>query len=347
MAFWYLLILIVSLIGVRLRREGFFPDFLGKEQCKAVKGFFILLVFLGHAIISIRNCGFSSDRMIDRLAFRIWSEMGQLVVVMFFFYSGYGVMSSLRTKGLKYLESYPQNRLLTTLVNFDIAVFCYLLLNWALGIRAGFSKVALSMIGWESVGNSNWFIFVILFCYLAFYLAFWVVRNNDLVGSMLVVMLVFAGMLALHRFKGNTYWYDTMLVFPVGVFYALYAEKITEAIQKHYWWTLAFLAGVFLVLHFGHIRSFHGLTLNIKAIVFSLLIVVLTMKVQVGNPWLLWCGLSLFPLYIYQRLPMLAIRGLAGKEWVCTNPHVFIGICFMVTVGIALLYNKWLRLKIV
>lgn len=46
-------------------------------------------------------------------------------------------------------------------------------------------------------------------------------------------------------------------------------------------------------------------------------------------------------------LPISAIRGLAGEKWVCANPHVFIGICFMVTVGIALLYNKYLRLKIV
>ena len=70
------------------------------------------------------------------------------------------------------------------------------------------------------------------------------------------------------------------------------------------------------------------------------------MKVRIGNKWLLWCGTSLFPLYIYQRLPMNAIRGWVGDSWVSINPNLYIGICFFLTVIIALLYNKYLRIKL-
>ena len=68
MIFWYLLILIVSLVNIKVCREGFFPDYLGKEQCNAVKGVFILLVFLGHILMYIKRCGFVFDQQIDKAA---------------------------------------------------------------------------------------------------------------------------------------------------------------------------------------------------------------------------------------------------------------------------------------
>lgn len=346
MVIWYLLVLIATLVGFQVCKKGFFPDFLGKEQCNAIKGVFILFVFLAHIIVVVQDCGFIAARRIDTMAYEILGQMGQLIVAMFLFYSGYGVMMSYRTKGEKYLEAYPKSRLLTTLVNFDIAVFCYLVLAWTMGGRPGFSKVALSMIGWDSLGNSNWYIFVILVCYLCFYVVMEMVHTRHFLGTVLVGALLLAAMLFLHAIKPH-YWYSTVLVFPAGMFYACYAETFNSLIQKHYGVVLVILTGAFLILHFGHIKAFHGLTYNLKAIVFSFLLVVITMKVRIGNKWLAWCGVSLFPIYIYQRLPMIAIRGLAGDEWVCGNPHVFIAICFLLTVGISLLYNRYLRIKIV
>ena len=103
---------------------------------------------------------------------------------------------------------------------------------------------------------------------------------------------------------------------------------------------------VFLILHFGNLRPLHGLTFNFQAIVFALLLVVLTMKVRIQNKWLIWCGISLFPLYIYHRWMMIAFRNGAGEAWVCANPHLYIGLCFILTAAVALLYNKYLRIKL-
>ena len=124
MLVWLFLILIVSLVNIKVCRKGFFSDYLGIKQCNAIKGVFILLVFFWHSLTKIIDSGFSFDRQIDWAAQAFHIEMGQLVVAMFFFYSGYGVMKSLIVKGKTYLDSYPRRRLLTTLLNFDIAVFC-------------------------------------------------------------------------------------------------------------------------------------------------------------------------------------------------------------------------------
>lgn len=346
MAVLYLLILVSALFGIRFCQNGFYEDFLGKEQCNAIKGIFILFVFAAHILGAVEECGFGTACFMDKLAFEIRGKVGQLIVALFLFYSGYGVMMSFRRKGESYLKSYPKSRLLSTLVNFDIAVCCYVLLAWIMGRPAGFSKIALSMIGWDSVGNSNWYIFVILSCYLVFYLVFKVVRDRYFLGSILVGALVLIGMLILHDVK-DAHWYNTMLVFPAGVFYACYAEVLNKWIQMYYGWVLALLTMAFLVLHFGGFRDFHGLTFNAKSILFSLLVIVLTMKVRIGNKWLNWCGLSLFPLYIYQQLPMIVFQETLGDEWVCGYPFLFIGACFLVSVGIALLYNRYLRIKFV
>lgn len=346
MVLWYLLILIVSLLNVRLCKRGFFPDYLEKEQSTAIKGVFILLVFLGHALSEIKLCGFPFDRQIDWCAQAFHLEMGQLVVAMFLFYSGYGVMKSLMSTRNTYLDSYPKKRLLTTFLNFDVAVCFFILLAWIMGEKLSSSRIILSLIGWEGVGNSHWYIFVILCCYLAFYIVFRVFGNRYLLGAVVLVAVSLAGMLVFNFIKPPR-WHNTMLVFPAGVVYALFFKELEQRIQKRYCLVIVSLLACFLFLHFVmKLHPLHGLTFNLKSIAFSLLIVALTMKVRIRNRWLYWCGFSLFPLYIYQRLPMITIRGVMGEEWICGHPNIFIGSCFVVTVGIALLYNKYLRIKL-
>lgn len=346
MVFWYLLILIVSLVNVRICKDGFFPDYLGKEQCNAIKGIFILLVYVGHAIRDIMHCGFIFDQQIDRAALAFHLEMGQLVVAMFLFYSGYGVMKSLMVRGEEYLDTYPKRRLLTTLLNFDVAVCCFILLAWILGKELGFSKIVMSFIGWESVGNSNWYIFIILCCYLAFYVVFKVIGNRHWLGTVILTLVILAGIMALYHIKPIT-WYTTALVFPSGVAYALYSDRLEQWIQRRYGLIIVLLSVAFLLLSFMmKVHPLHGLTYNMMSIVFSLLVIILTMKIRIGNQWIYWCGFSLFPLYIYQRLPMIGLRSIAGEEWVCVHPNVFIGTCFLVAVVMALLYNKYFRIKL-
>lgn len=346
MLLWYLIVLLIAVVGIRFNKKGFYTDYIGKEQSNSIKGIFVLLVFLGHAIMEVKDCGFVIDRWVDKAAFQFFEGMSQLVVALFFFYSGYGVMISLKTKGEAYLDSFPKKRLLTTLLNFDIAVCFYILLAWALGKKVNLLTVLLSLVGWESVGNSNWYVFVILLCYLSFYFAFKAVRSSRLeaLGGSVVILL--CGMLILRRFK-LPFWYNTMLVFPAGVCFALYSDCIESIVRRRYWLCLMGLVSMFLFLHFfGDTHPVYGMTYNIKSIVFALLIVVLTMKVRIGNSFSNWCGFSLFPIYIYQRMPMSFMRGIMGNSWISAHSHLFIFFSFSVTVIIALLYNRFIRVKL-
>lgn len=340
MVFFYLLAFFILFYGAHFQKCGFYSDCLGIEQANAIKGFFILMVFIGHSIQTIGNLGYPFVKGIDILGKRIWSEFGQLIVVMFLFYSGYGVMESFQKKGQEYLRSFPQKRVLTTLLNFDIAVLLFVVLDLALGVELSLKQIGLSFLAWKSVGNSNWYIFIILFCYIAAYLGLRLSPDNNAKSSSLIFMMALLGMFAL-SFKKPSWWYDTLLCFSAGVFFSVYKDRITRLFHNYYLVILLASLGLFFLFHFMSFPVFRGLTHNIESVLFAVIIVLFTMKVKTGNAVLMWLGMNVFPLYVYQRIPMIAIGNLAGGDVICKYPYVFVFGCIILTIIIAWSYQYW------
>ena len=344
MAVFYLLAFVILLFGVRVPRQGFFPDNLAIDQTNAIKGFFILLVFISHCMLDIRKAGYEFVGWLDAVGMQIRSEFGQLVVVMFLFYSGYGVMESYLKKGREYVRTFPKKRILTTLLNFDIAVLAFVALDLALGIKLGIKQIALSLTAWESVGNSNWYIFVVLSCYFVAYVAFLAIPGNGRKVMWMVSLLVVAGMVVLSYLKPSR-WYNTILCFPAGMCLSAYKDRILTFCKEHYFGVLVAASAVFMAFYWLPLPSRNGMVYNVQGVAFALLTVLLTMKVKTGNAVLQWLGVNLFPIYIYQRIPMIAITKLAGERFVCNYPYVFMVSCFAVTCMIVWGYKFW-RIKL-
>jgi hypothetical protein len=171
MTLLYVFIILCALSGIKLCRSGYFPDYIDRTQTNCIKGLFILVVFVRHINQYIAKSGYEYSGIFDRCFNLIDDHIGQLLVVMFLFYSGYGVMESIKHKGDTYIQAIPKHRFLSTLLNFDVAVLAFVILDLILSIDITSDKVLLSFIGWQSVGNSNWYIFVILLCYLAVYMS--------------------------------------------------------------------------------------------------------------------------------------------------------------------------------
>ena len=343
MLVFYIIVFLSFFIGSTFNREGIYPGFLDKKQTSIIKGLFILLVFLSHCLIDIKSSGFYFAKIIDVTGMQVRSELGQLVVVMFLFYSGYGVMESITQKKEAYIDSFPRHRLLQTLLNFDVAVLCFFIMNLALGISMNIKQVGLSMIGWESIGNSNWYIFVILYCYLSTWIASKAFSNQSFKIALGTAVLIIVGEIALSYMKHGQYrWYNTILCYPLGVFYSVFKDSIISFSKKNYLPVLVALLSLFLFLHFQRfIPALHGLSYNAKAIVFALLIVHISMKFRLNNSFFQWAGAALFPIYIYQRIPMIAIKRIAGDSFICSHPYLFILFCAAITGIFAILYKNW------
>ena len=101
MILMYVTMLGLCLYGIRFNCSGLFEDCLEKEQCNTIKGVSIALVFISHIASYVGASGYAYEAFGDQAFQLIRSLLGQLIVVMFFFYSGYGIMESIENKGRK------------------------------------------------------------------------------------------------------------------------------------------------------------------------------------------------------------------------------------------------------
>lgn len=329
---WIVFALIVVVLFLRARLVVRNDAFLDKETTLTVNGFFICVVFLVHFAQYCR----------DYYPNSVASVIRQLVVVSFLFYSGYGCAVQYRCKGESYLKTFPRKRILATLVNFDMAVCLFIIVGFLLGKSFPLRQIVLSFIGWDAVGNSAWYIFAILLCYMAFWASFkFLGRFPPMARALSCVVLVAMFILVLSRVK-DPFWYSTMMVFPTGVVFGLYKGRCEKFLARNYWPCLAVLVILVAVAeHLPVIGTRHWASFNLKSVCFAILLVMATMKVELHSPPLRWCGEHLFPLYIYQRIPMIVFSTLhpaAFQDW---RSWLYCALSFCFTVFIASQYRRF------
>lgn len=322
-----MLLLLIILAVICLWKAQFLrfnSAYLSKEQTTAVKGIFTVFVFLSH----IRGYLSLSYHPADQYYNFILNYMGQLMVVAFFFYSGFGIWHSFKTKK-DYEKSFLKKRLFKTWLHFAIAVALFILVQLFLQTRYTTRQYIGCWIGWESVGNSNWFVFVILALYLIAYCALAIERRVGKGGIALATLLSVILWIFLHYIAQKpSWWIDTMASFPLGMIAAQYKDRLDSFIRKYkvhpFFFVLVFsLISLIWRNHIG-IDIYGGL-----ACIFCMLIVSVSMWLRVGNPILDWLGKNVFTIYIIQRLPMLSLSAFGINEhrlWFIVLSIVFTGV---------------------
>lgn len=88
----YFCLLLISLMGFKVNLKGFNADYLSRDTTLAIKGFFVILVFCRH----FKQYVTLGDNLLDKMFIKADSLLGQLIVVMFLFYSGYGIFVQIK-----------------------------------------------------------------------------------------------------------------------------------------------------------------------------------------------------------------------------------------------------------
>lgn len=316
----------ILLLFIPSRIREFNEQYLSKTQTNVIKGFFLLLVFMSHF------SGYAAVNTKADYFYQLWRQhSGQLLVTMFLFYSGYGMFVSIQNKGMRYVETIPVNRLLKVLLHFDMAVVIYVIMQMFRGNLYNSRKIILSLLGWDTVGNSNWYIFAMLILYLITWITFFAFDARTLECLMGTTILTMLAMYFLSIFKDG-YWYNTMLCFPLGMWYAFGKEKIEDRLKekKVYIWFFLFILLVFIMCY--RIRN-NIIWYSVWGIVFSIGIVMFTMKIEMTNKILEWTGQNLFGLYIMQRIPMILLQHTSFAEKYVYG-YAFVSLIGMYVLGI-------------
>lgn len=326
-------IILLMLFPSKLHLKGINPSYLSKENCNGIKGIFILLIFISHFSIIY---GQPYTHALDTSYWWIRTALDQCVVVCYLFYSGYGVMASVSTKGVEYIKAFPQKRILQTLFIYDCSQVLFLVFWIWRGYKYSIKQFVESFLAWESFGNDNWYIFVIIGLYVISYFA---LRNGkaNRAGATKIAIGTVIFMLFLICAKKGSYWYNTMLCYPLGVWYYIYREKIETILRKNkfYFLVLLLMAIFYTVAH-----KFWKQNLAIYVLttwLFVSIVLLVTMKYELKNRFLVYCGAHLQGLFLLHRLPMRIFKELS----ICTNNrYVWIILSVIITFLLEFLFHQ-------
>ncbi|MBQ7005393.1 MAG: hypothetical protein IJN68_03075 [Clostridia bacterium] len=333
MAIFLLITLLVTFVGMKAAKPGeFHKDYISINQTTSINGLFTLLVFWSHVCTYI-----SLDGSFDKPYTVFKSYLLQMVVVPFLFYSGYGIMESIKKKGTAYVKDIPKNRFFKVLLHLDIAVVLFLIVNFVFGKTYPVKRILLSFIGYSAVGNSNWYIFAVLGLYAVVFIAFMIARKNNILGVILATMLSVGFVYAQILLKRDSWCYDTIILFPVGMIFSIVKEPLEKLITKHDCIYFTAFGLAFLAYTLFYFKRDDGIEFySMWGILFMALVVLATMKVKIGNGILDFFGSHVFSVYILQRIPMIILSklGLAAS-----HKYVFVVLCFVCTVVMAVLFD--------
>lgn len=314
---------------------------LSKDTTTVINGFWILIVFLSHANPYINKSEYEWNMWGDKMYSFFFGFVGQMMVAMFLFNSGFGVMERIKLKGSDYIRLMPKHRVLTTLINFDIAVLCFVALNLIVGISMSIPQVILSLTCWLDVGNSNWYIFAILYCYIAVYVAFSLCQSFKR-AVWVTIALIFVYAVLMPMLKEKSCWYNTIFTFIAGMLCSINKERLYGFLNKH--WTrviailpVTYLFAYILIILTRHYEIICGIGHQIMAVVFTLIFATFAVKFDFRSSILFWCGSRLFPIYIYQRIPMISLSNCCADR-----PLLFVGLAAALTFLIAFTYRLWM-----
>ena len=293
---------------------GYYPDFLSPSNTLSIKGIFVFFVLFAH----MQGYLTLSDSLLNNIYFSLQNHLRQLIVAMFLFYSGYGIWISSKQKA-NYTQSFFKRRVLKTLLHFDLIVAVFLIVQLLLQNAFPLRNYFLCWIGWDSIGNSNWFIFDILILYIIARIALYCQKKFGQGGICITILLTGCFWLFLRRAGKENWWVDTLSAFPLGMLIANYSALLKKLLAKKgmpYIFTgLSLLLFVISYKILGGVDVFGFTTCT-----FCLLVVMLSSWIKVGNPILNWAGKNVFTVYMLQRLPMLVLTAAGINK----NPVLFV-----------------------
>lgn len=281
--------LIFSSIRMNGNNEGVI---FSRQTSQTINGFFVLLVFISHYIGYFEISG-GLNVVAESLILRI----NQLMVTTFLFFSGYGIMSSLIKEG-KYDLIKMSKRLFNMWFNFAVAITIFFIVGNMYGDTVSMKQLGLSYIGWSSLFNSAWYMFM-MFCVYIITIASMKISKNDnqLVISIFVFTLFLFYLIARYKMP---HWYNTILCYPFGMLIKLNEDKLKQLINSN--WSYYFVNVIVLFAISYMFANQQTISYSIYSMLFLTVMTVFCVKFKLSNRILSFISGLTFEIYIYQRL---------------------------------------------
>lgn len=365
----YFILPVMLLFGAKVYGPKKWNDeFLSLEQSKALQGFLAVCIMLHH--VGQKTCASwinPPTRIQKGLGFFV--PLGFMFVAVFFFFNGYGVYKSFHTKQ-NYLKGYFAKRVLPVILALYTTTLIYFAVRLIIGQKMKGNDIILYLTSIKLCNPYTWYVIVLPFFYMFFYFCFRFIKKDGIAvaGTTALVVLY---MLLGTRIRHNDYWirgewwYNCVVLFPVGILFAKFEKELIAFFKKTYVvlmpLTVLAVYPVYLWSRFMcNIYGYYGenwgapddlfrkrmslLSESIICIVFVLAILLLGMKVKIGNKFLKFMGSITLEFYlihgIFVELCAYTFDGGVKSPFRIKNLLLYVAVVYVLGVPSAILLKK-------
>lgn len=322
----YPLLLLLLLFGVRVYGRGRWnEEWLSLGQTKLLQGFMAVLIMFHH--MAQKTCAPWHEQRFIVHGLDLFVPIGYFFVGVFLFFSGFGLYKSVRTKP-DYLKGFPRRRILPIVAAFYVSEWLFLAVRALMGERMDWKQVVWYATGAQLANSNAWYVIALPFFYLFFYAAFRLCKRDGWALTLTTVLIL--GYITLGTFIDHNdwwmrgeWWYNTAHFFPLGLLAARFEQPLTRAAKKHWClWVALAVVGTFVFFQLSelatNVLSYYGEnwhapdkvlrrwgclgTQMLASTSFVCAVLLLGMKVRIGNGVLKWLGGMTMELYLIHGL---------------------------------------------
>lgn len=324
-------------------------NYMGIRQTKAVLAVFAIIIILHH--ISLKTYVQLESVDIANFVFNPFRGVGYLLVAYFFFCSGFGLYKSISKKE-DYLKGFLKKHIAPICASFFVSDALF-----------QFIRIKREAIAFPA-NTYSWFIFAIIALYISFFVCFKFLKKWAVpaLAACTILWCAICKVLIL-----DSYWYNAVFAFPFGVIFAKHFDTITAQIKKRYpaYLIAALVAAILLhflavndvrlfgmlgsVMDFPAVKEVQAVLQIISALAFSVLITLISLKLEIENKALDFLGgitLEIYLIHVF-FVEIFSKKFLNSYQplYYVKNPFVYTLIVIILTIPAAWAVNLF-RTKI-
>ncbi len=287
--------------------------YLSIDTTKCYRGLFAIVIIFHHL----------AQRTETGILFPFFSRVGFLAVAVFFFLSGYGLQKSYLIKGEGYKRTFIQRRIPKILVPYILATFIYWLAYYLTGTTYSFKDVIIGLVNGYPVVRYSWYIISILCFYLFYWILMKLCKKNRL--AMIILGCVYYAIYSALCIKLDisAYWFNASHLLIIGMIWATYEKTINQLVKRTYPYALV-LVWVFFIVLFSIdskmvLSAKHSFLVStfltiIESLLFTIGVLLLSMKIRIGNSFLRVLGDMSLQIYLFHGLFILFIKEIINVQ---------------------------------
>ncbi len=303
-------------------------DYLGEKNSISIKAICTIGVVLYHTSNTV-NCG---------VLFLPIQTIGFLMVAMFFFFSGYGLIYSLNHKK-DYMKSFVKKRAIAFLLPYCISLIVYLLYYSIFSEGFKFSRVILQFFYGDTVVRYSWFVFVLLQLYIIFYFSFRFIKSKK---TAYIIFYILCSFVSLNCFLPH--WSPATIAFIFGALFAHKQLFFDKLFLKKSWGLIITSIISFAVLAAFYIRLEEDINKQyfriLVTLTFVVLIVSLLTRIELHNRFLLIISDVSYEIYLFHGLVILILNRFEKLQ---TIPELYLLIVFGLSFALSYPISRLLK----